>query len=99
VNRRGWTGQIVDLVDLYVEREDHIVAHRHEARMREAVGDVLFQAPIVVVDAYNLVAIPEQPLAEMRADKARAARHQDCRHGAPPWTAQDEPTFPRSTFR
>ena len=38
--RRGRAGEVVDLVDLDVEREGHVVAHQLEARVAEQVRDV-----------------------------------------------------------
>ena len=36
VDRRGRAGQVVDLVDLDIEREGHVVAHQLEARIADA---------------------------------------------------------------
>jgi hypothetical protein len=38
VDRRGRTGEIVDLVDLDIERERHVVAHQLEARIVQAAA-------------------------------------------------------------
>ena len=40
VDRRGRAGEVVDLVDLDVERKGHVVAHQLEARIAEQVRDV-----------------------------------------------------------
>ena len=40
VDRRGRAGEVVDLVDLDIEREGHVVAHQLEARMCQQVRDV-----------------------------------------------------------
>ena len=40
VNGRGRAGEVVDLVDLDVEREGDVVAHQLEARMAEQMVDV-----------------------------------------------------------
>ena len=44
VDRRGRAGEVVDLVDLDVERERHVVAHQLEARMPHQMIDVLLCA-------------------------------------------------------
>jgi hypothetical protein len=72
VDRRGRTGEVVDLVDLDIEREGHVVTHQLEARIVEARHDVLLGAGEVVVDAQHVVARRQQTLAEMRTEEARA---------------------------
>jgi hypothetical protein len=37
VDRRGRAGKVVDLVDLDIERERHVVAHQLEARIGQAL--------------------------------------------------------------
>ena len=56
MDRRGRAGQVVDLVDLDVEREGHVVAHQLEARVVQADGDVLLAAGEEIVDAQHVVA-------------------------------------------
>jgi len=53
------------------------VAHQLEMRIAEAGGDIVLVAGEVVVDAQHVVACRQQALAEMRAEKAGAAGHQD----------------------
>jgi hypothetical protein len=55
VDRRGRAGEVVDLVDLHVEREGHVVAHQLEVRVVEQVGDVVLGAGEEVVDAEHIV--------------------------------------------
>ena len=76
VDRAGRAGQVVDLVDLDVEREGHVVAHQLEHRVAHQVGDVALGAGEVVVDAQHVVAVGEQPLAQVRAEEAGAAGDQ-----------------------
>ena len=83
VDRRGRAGEVVDLVDLDVEREGHVVPHQLELRMAETGSDVVLVAREVVVDAQHVVARRQQALAKMRAQEARAAGHQNSStHGA-----------------
>ena len=77
VDRRGRAGEIVDLVDLDIERERHVVPHQLEMRIAEAGDDVVLVAGEVVVDAQHVVARRQQALAEMRAEEAGAAGHQN----------------------
>ncbi len=60
VNGRGGTGEIVDLVDLDIERKRHVVPHQFKARMADQVLDVAFGAGEEVVDADHIVTLGEQ---------------------------------------
>ena len=75
VNRRGRAGQIVDFVDLDIKTHRDVVAHDFEARVGQEMLDVLASAGIIIVDAKNLVAFGQKPLAKMRANETRAARN------------------------
>ena len=77
VDRRRRTGQVEDLVDLHRQRIGDVVAHQLEAMVVEQRLDVGARAREEVVEAHDLVPIGEQPLAQMRAEKAGATRHQD----------------------
>ena len=74
---RGRAGEVVDFVDLDIEREGHVVAHQLEARVVEQMRDVALGAGEEVVDADDVVAAFEQPVAQMRAEKAGAAGDHD----------------------
>jgi len=76
VDRRSRAGEIVDLVDLDIERERHVMAHQLEARIAQAIDDVLLVAGEIVVDAQDVVAARQKALAEMRPQEARAAGDQ-----------------------
>ena len=84
VDRRGRAGEVVDLVDLDVEREGHVVPHQLEMRIAQAGGDIVLAAGEVVVDAQHVVARRQQPLAKMRAEKTGAAGHQNPLAHVPP---------------
>ncbi len=75
-NRRGRASQVVDLVDLDIERERHVVAHQLEARIVQAAREVLLAAGEVVVDAQHVVATRQKTLAQVRAQEARATGDQ-----------------------
>ena len=59
VDRRGGTGEVVDPVDLVLERIDHIVPDKLEVGVFEEMGDVALGAGEKIVDAQYVVAIGE----------------------------------------
>ena len=77
VDRRGRAGQVVDLVDLDVEREGDVVAHQLEVRVVQQVDDVVLGAGEEVVDAQHVVAVGQQAVAQVRAEEAGAAGDHD----------------------
>ena len=77
VARRGGAGQVVDLVDLQQDRQRHVVANQLEVRPAEQMGDVRLLAGEEVVEADHVVPLLDQPLAEVRAEKAGAAGDQN----------------------
>jgi hypothetical protein len=64
VDRRGRAGEIVDLVDLDIERKGHVVAHDLEGRLTEQWFDVP-RTREIVVDAENLALLLEQSCTQM----------------------------------
>ena len=77
VHRRGWAGQIVDFVHFYIERKSHVVAHDLEARIVHQMGDIVFDAREVIVHAYHVIAVAQQPFAQVGANKSGTAGDQD----------------------
>src|SRR5450755_1694784 len=77
---RGRAGEIVDLVDLDIERKGDVVPHQLEAGMPDEMRDVVLVAGEEVVDAENVVAIRQQAFAEMRTQEAGPAGDQDSIH-------------------
>jgi hypothetical protein len=65
VDRRGRAGEIVDLVDLDIERKGHVVAHDLEGRLTEQWFDVAPRTREIVVDAENLALLLEQSCTQM----------------------------------
>ena len=51
VNRRGGAGQIVDLVDLDIERKRHVVAQQLEAMVIEDAVDIAPRAGEEIIGA------------------------------------------------
>src|SRR4051794_27644364 len=70
---RSRAGEVVDLVDLDKEGMRHVVPHRLEQRCRQKIRDVVLAAGEVVVDAEHVMALRDQALTQMRAEKAGAA--------------------------
>jgi hypothetical protein len=77
VNGRRRTGEIVDLVDLDIERERHVVTHQLEPLGADEMSDVALGAGEEVVDADDIRAPLQQSLAQMRAEEAGPAGHQN----------------------
>ena len=77
VDRRGRTGEVVDLVDLDIEREADVVAQELEARIGVQMVDVALGRRKQIVGADDLMALLEQPVDQMRAEEAGSARHKD----------------------
>ena len=75
MDRRGRTGQIVDLIHLDIERKRHVVAHQLEAVVIDHAIDVAACAGEKIIDADDVGAVLEQALAKMRAEKSGAAGH------------------------
>ncbi len=80
MNRRGRAGQVVDLVDL--EKSGSVTSCRRTSKLVavEQVLDVLSATGEEVVQADDVVALCEEPFAEMGADEPGAAGHEDA-HG------------------
>jgi len=73
----GGTGEIVDLVDLDIEREADVVAHEFEARVVVQMVDIALVAGEEVIDAEDFIAPFEKPVDQVRAKEAGASCHED----------------------
>jgi len=76
MNRRGGAGQIVDLIDLDIERERYVMTGQLEAMMVEHAVDIAPGAGEIIIGADNAGAALEQALAQVRAEKPGAPGHQ-----------------------
>ena len=63
VHGRGGTGEIVDLVDLDIERERNVVPQYLETRVIEQARHIVAPPGKVVVDGEHVVAFVDQPFA------------------------------------
>ena len=77
VDGRGRAGEIVDLVDLDLKGEGHIVAHQLEIAVFEKRRNVAASAGEEIVDAEDLVAFPQEQRTEMRAKKTCSSGYKD----------------------
>ncbi len=73
VDRRGGTGQVVDLVELPPEGLRHIMQNEGEAAVVQQIVDVGLGAREEVVEYRDLVVLGQQATGEVRADEPRAA--------------------------
>ncbi len=79
VDRRGRTGQVVDLVDLDIERGSRRRGAANSKRgLAVQVVDVALGRGEQIVGADDLVALLQQSVDEVRAEEAGSARHQGC---------------------
>jgi hypothetical protein len=69
MNRRCRTGEVVDFIDLDVQRKGHVVAHEFEARIRMKMFDVALGSGEEVIHAKNFMSIRQQPVDQMRTEK------------------------------
>ena len=76
VDRRGRAGEVVDLVDLDVEREGDVVPDQLEARIVEQMQDVVARTGEEVVDAQHVVPVLQQSLAEEGTEETCIAREE-----------------------
>ncbi len=76
MHRRGGAGEIVDAIDLDIEREGDVVAHDLESLRAQQRFDIAAAAGVEIVDAQHFAPAFEQPFAQMRADKPRTPRYQ-----------------------
>jgi hypothetical protein len=76
VDRRSRAGEVVDFVDLDIERKRHIVAQQLETRVAEQMADVLLAAREEVVDADDIVPVGQEAITQVRAEKTGAAGDQ-----------------------
>ena len=83
VHRRGRAGEVKDAIDFEQDRLDDVVADELEIAVAEQMHDVGALAAEKIVEADDFVAVLEQPLAQMRAEKSRAAGYQYT-HRCPP---------------
>ena len=75
--RGGGTGQVVDFVHFQKDRQRDVVADQLEIGLAQQVADVRFLAGEEVVQADHVVPLRDESFAEMGAEKAGPAGHQN----------------------
>jgi len=63
MDRRGGTGEVVNLIDLDVERKGHVVPQQFEPRVAHEMRNVRLAAGEEIIDAQNFVAFQYQSVA------------------------------------
>jgi hypothetical protein len=76
MDRRCRTREIIDFVDLDVERKCHIVSDKLEALVADQMFDVSPRARVEVVDTDDVCTPVQEALAKVGAQKARATGDQ-----------------------
>jgi len=77
MHRRSRARQVVDLVDLDVERQRDVVADEFEPGMVDQVLDVVLAAGEEVVGADDMMAAFDQAVAQVAAEETGATRDKD----------------------
>ena len=77
MHRRSGAGEVIDLLAVDVHRLTNVVAHELEAAMLQELVEIPPGASEQVINADDLVAILDEPLAEVRPEKARTAGYED----------------------
>ena len=73
MHRRGGTGEVVDFINLDIERKRHVVAHQLKAGVIHQMFDVAPRAGEEIIDAEHVIPAPQQSFAQVRPEKACAA--------------------------
>jgi len=77
VDRGGRTGEVEDRVDFQAYRLRDVVPQKLEALIVQQVADVLLGPCEEVVEADHVVAVGQEPLAEVRAYESSSASDQN----------------------
>ena len=64
MDRRGWAGEIVDLVHFDMDRNGHIMPDQFEPLVVEQMQDVVARPGELIVHAEDVMAFFKKPLAE-----------------------------------
>src|SRR6476661_8526742 len=77
MNWRRRAREIVDLIDLQIERKRHVVTLQLKALVMQQMLNISTATAEKIVDANNVGSCRQQPLTQVRAQESRAACHQD----------------------
>jgi hypothetical protein len=73
VGRRCGASEVIDAVDLELERVDHVVADQLKAGIADQVLDVGFATGEEVVEAYDFVALFDEAITEVGTEESGSA--------------------------
>jgi len=77
MRRTGRASEMIDLVDLQIQRSHDVMMHQLEVLVTDPVLHIPLSAGEEIVDDYYLVSGEHQTIHQVGANKTRAARHQD----------------------
>lgn len=72
--------EVVDPIDLHIERKCDVVALQFEVGVAVQMSDIALRSGKKIVDAQHIMAGTDQSIAQMGAEKTRSARDQNSRH-------------------
>ena len=75
VGRGGGAGEIVDLIDLDLERKGDVVPDHFKVGVIFEVGDIVPTSRVEIVETEYLMPFSQEKIAKVRAQKTGAARH------------------------
>ena len=75
--RSGRASEIVDLINLNVERKSNVLAYKFKVILTVQMSNVAFRARKIIVDTHDLMAGFEELVAQMRTKKAGAASYKN----------------------
>lgn len=76
MDRRGRTGQVINLIHFHVQGKRHVVAYEFELGIVHQVIYIFLVPGETIVHADNLVSILQKPLTQMRPKKAGSTGNQ-----------------------
>ncbi|KOQ30498.1 hypothetical protein HMPREF3069_13390 [Achromobacter xylosoxidans] len=77
---RSRTCEIVDFVNLDIERNRHIMTHGLEMRVRHQMGDIILISGEIIIDTQHIVALIQKALTQVRTQKTGPTSHKNTFH-------------------
>ena len=75
MNGWGRAGQIIDFINFYVQGISDIVTVKFEIRVVQQVDDVALASRVEIVNAQHIIALFEEPFAEVGTEESSSTRH------------------------
>jgi len=78
MRRRGWAGEIIDLIELKTQREsiDDVVLDARESRITQKGIEIVSLAGVKIVQRDNVISVPQKTFTQMRSQKSRTSGYQ-----------------------